>query len=258
MRVVFRKPLLLLLGANMVEAPSFASPPMAKPLSARSRPGCSTHATFALKGFSSRGGFGIISMHRVEMSESAAKTANLSASRKQVIQLPNYEQYPISQFLSHPSGIQAILNTRALQSFQFLDANTYRCTLPKIQFLNFEATPVMDLRMTLTDTDCEVEMLSCKFKGSKIVERQNNHFSAFMTNHMRWDTNDSGNTVEVDVKLGVTLEIFTRPFALLPLSAVEVPGNAVMQALVDRLVPLLLEQLLQDYEQWVHQQREHL
>ncbi|KAF8036708.1 hypothetical protein BT93_C2425 [Corymbia citriodora subsp. variegata] len=210
----------------MVKAPSFGSPPMGIPLSARSRHGCSTHTTFAAKGFSFRGGFGIISMQRVEMSESAAKTANLSASRKQVLRLPNYDQYPISQFLSHPSGVQAMLNTRALQSFQFLDADTYRCTLPKIQLLNFEATPVMDLRMTLTDTDCKVEMLSCKFKGSKIVERQNDHFSAFMTNHMRWDTNDSGNTVEVDVKLGVTLEIFARPFALLPLSAVEVPGNA--------------------------------
>ncbi|XP_030514838.2 uncharacterized protein LOC115728644 isoform X2 [Rhodamnia argentea] len=196
----------------MVQAPSFSSPPpMAMLLSARSRHGCSTHAASAAKGFSFRGGLGIIGMHKAGMSESAAKTANLSASRKQVLQLPNHEQYPISQFLRHPSGVQAILNTRALRSFQFLDADTYRCTLPKIQLLNFEATPVMDLRMTLTDTDCKVEMLSCKFEGSKVVERQNNHFSAFMTNHMRWDTNDTGNTVEVDVKLGVTLEVFSTP-----------------------------------------------
>lgn len=68
------------------------------------------------------------------------KKANLSATKKERIELPiNYDYdgncgskakaYHISEFLSHPSGIQAMLNTSALQSFQFLDTNTYRSTL---------------------------------------------------------------------------------------------------------------------------------
>lgn len=32
----------------------------------------------------------------------------------------------------------------------------------------------------------------------------------------------------------------------------------MMQALVDRLVPLLLQQLLRDYDKWVKQQRQNL
>ncbi|KAM1022626.1 hypothetical protein ACFX13_044261 [Malus domestica] len=186
------------------------------------------------------------------------KVANLCATKKERIKLPSYDvgskSFHISEFLSHQSGIEAMLNTRALESFQSLDADTYRCTLPKLKLLNYEAAPVLDLRVTPTNEDCIVEMLSCRFEGSEALERQNSHFSAFMTNHMSWDTNNSESFLEVDVKLQLTLEIYTRPFNMMPVSAVERPGNLMMQALVDRLVPLLLQQLLQDYGKWIDEQ----
>ena len=65
-------------------------------------------------------------------SESSAKKANLSAAKRERIQLPNYgtdhgnEKLLIGEFLSHPSAIQALLNTNALKSFQCLGTNTYR------------------------------------------------------------------------------------------------------------------------------------
>ncbi|XP_050265846.1 uncharacterized protein LOC126709592 isoform X2 [Quercus robur] len=195
----------------------------------------------------------VIKLNISTPSESNVKKANLSATRKERIKLPNYDDdccggktFHISEFLCHPSGIQAMLNTSSLQSFQALDTNTYRCFLPKVQLLNFEAAPVLDLRVTPTNEDCTVEMLSCKFEGSEIVERQNNHFSASMLNHMTWETNDFESFLEV--------EIYTRPFTMLPVSSVERPGNLMMQALVDRLFPLHIQQLLQDYDKWVHQQ----
>lgn len=196
-------------------------------------------------------------------SDSNAKKANLFASKKERIKLPTYDdglgdkKYHISEFLSHPCGIAAVLNTRALQSFQSLDPNTYRCALPKLQFLNFEAAPLLDLRVTSTDEDCLVEMLSCKFEGSEVVEEQNNHFSAFMINHMTWGGDDAESFLKVDVKLNLTLEIYTLPFTMLPTSAVEGPGNLMMQALVDKLVPLLLQQMMQDYDEWVQKQLEN-
>lgn len=207
----------------------------------------------------------VIKLNISTPSESNVKKANLSASRKERIKLPNYEfddwcggkTFHISEFLGHPSGIQAMLNTNALQSFQPLDTNTYRCFLPKVRLLNFEAAPVLDLRVTPTKEDCKVEMLSCKFEGSKIMERQNNHFSAFMLNHMTWETNEFESFLEVEAKLNLTLEIYTRPFTMMPISSVERPGNLMMQALVDRLIPLHLQQLLQDYDKWVHQQLDH-
>ncbi|KAA8521018.1 hypothetical protein F0562_011694 [Nyssa sinensis] len=208
---------------------------------------------------------GVIRVNIANLPESNVKRAKLSASKKQRVKLPNYadedggkNMNSISEFLSHPSGVEAILNTRALQSFQSIDSNVYRCTLPRIRLLNFEVAPVLDLRVTPTTEDCTVEMLSCKFEGSEIVEHQNNHFSAFMRNNITWNTNDSEPFLDVDVKLNITLEIHTRPFTLLPVSAVEGPGNLMMQALVDRLVPLLVQQLLQDYGKWVREQTDYI
>ncbi|KAF6155200.1 hypothetical protein GIB67_019726 [Kingdonia uniflora] len=190
-----------------------------------------------------------------EDSSSNPRIVNLFAGRRETIKLPNSE-HSISDFFAHPSGVEAILNTRALQSFQSLDSNTYRCALPKMQLLNFEVAPKLDLRVTPTNEDCTVEMLSCKFEGSEAVERQNGRFSAFMRNHITWDANGCEQQLNIDVKLNISLEISTRPFTLLPVSAVEKPGNLIMQSLVDRLVPLLLQQLRQDYENWVQEKCE--
>ncbi|KAH0741228.1 hypothetical protein KY290_034271 [Solanum tuberosum] len=133
-----------------------------------------------------------------------------------------------------------------------------RCTLPQVQLLNFEVAPVLTLKVNPTTEDCTVEMLSCKFEGSDLVEQQNDHFLASMVNRITWETVGSQTFLDVDVKLNISLEIYTMPFTMLPTSAVESPGNIMMQALVDRLVPLLLQQLLQDYDNWVRQYQKSL
>ncbi|KAL7159743.1 hypothetical protein ABFS83_01G048200 [Erythranthe nasuta] len=204
-----------------------------------------------------------VSVKKEKLSESGAKRANLSAGKNERIKIPNRSDgvnggsgsYSISEFFSHPSGIEALLNTRALQSYQSLDSNLYRCVLPQLQLLNFRVAPVLDLQVTPSSEDCLVEMLSCKFEGSEVVERQNEHFSASMKNHITWETIDTEQFLNVDVKLNLVLEIYTQPFALLPISAVEGPGNIMMQTLVDKLVPLLVQQLLQNYEEWILQQQ---
>ncbi|XP_020527082.1 uncharacterized protein LOC18440816 isoform X1 [Amborella trichopoda] len=198
----------------------------------------------------------LIQMPKAESSDSKVKKANLYAKRKERVKLPNYVDdygisYPFSSFLAHPLGMESILNTRALQCFELLDSNTYRCTLQKISLLKFEVTPILDLRVTTTTDDCVVELLSCKFEGSEAIERQSQRFSAFMRNHITWDTNCIEAFLDMDVKLNITLEVFMAPFTRLPITAVETPGNLLMQALVDKLVPLLIQQLLQDYHQWV-------
>ncbi|KAK9280233.1 hypothetical protein L1049_013920 [Liquidambar formosana] len=81
----------------------------------------------------------VIEVRNTNLSESNVKKAYLFARRKERIKLPNYDvdsgdkTYHISEFLCHPSGVKAILNTKALQSFQSVDSNMYRCTLPGIQ-----------------------------------------------------------------------------------------------------------------------------
>lgn len=85
--------------------------------------------------FSFSRNIGVIRLFKAKLSELNVKRAKLSARRRDRIQLPNYNNtggskktYHISEFLSNPSGIEAILNTSALESFQSLDSNTYRLT----------------------------------------------------------------------------------------------------------------------------------
>uniref|UniRef100_A0ACD6AI29 Uncharacterized protein n=1 Tax=Avena sativa TaxID=4498 RepID=A0ACD6AI29_AVESA len=196
----------------------------------------------------------------------ARRQARLSARRRETIRLLDVlpdlggaaRDGSIGEFLRHPAGVESLLNTRALQSFAPVEsgpAGTFRCTLHPMGFLGFQVAPVLDLRVAPTHDDCTVEMLSCRFEGSDSIEQQNELFSAVMRNHITWgDNGDREPCLDIDVNLEVTLEVYTKPFSLLPLSAVEKPGNLLMQGLLDRLVPLLGEQLLKDYHSWVQQQ----
>lgn len=67
----------------------------------------------------------------VEEPGAGRRKANLCAKRKEMVKLPEYSDgsgrvFPVSEFLSHPTGVEALLNTRALQRFEPLDSNTYR------------------------------------------------------------------------------------------------------------------------------------
>uniref|UniRef100_A0ACD5Y2L1 Uncharacterized protein n=1 Tax=Avena sativa TaxID=4498 RepID=A0ACD5Y2L1_AVESA len=198
----------------------------------------------------------------------ARRQARLSARRRETIRLLDVlpdqgaaaRDGSIGEFLRHPAGVESLLNTRALQSFAPVESDSgpagmFRCTLHPMGFLGFQVAPVLDLRVAPTRDDCTVEMLSCRFEGSDSIEQQNELFSAVMRNHITWgDNGDQGPCLDIDVLLEVTLEVYTKPFSLLPLSAVEKPGNLLMQGLLDRLVPLLGEQLLKDYSSWVQKQ----
>lgn len=203
-----------------------------------------------------------------------SKTARIVASRKEAISFPiGTDNNRLSEFFKDTAGVEALLNTRALHSCHPLsyydhnqyrssspspssaDSFVYRCTLHTIQFLNFEVTPVLDLRVTPTDHDCAVELLSCKFEGLDAIEQQNDFFSASMRNYITWREDGDETFLDFDVSLELALQVYTRPFSLLPLSAVEKPGKLVMQGVLDRLVPLLTQQLLQDYNSWLQLQQ---
>lgn len=70
--------------------------------------------------------------NRANFSNSKQKKAYLFATKKERIGLPNYDvgsggkAFHIREFLSDPSGIEAILNVKALESFQYLGSDTYR------------------------------------------------------------------------------------------------------------------------------------
>lgn len=54
-----------------------------------------------------------------------------------------------------------MLNTKALQRYEYVGDDVYRCYLPKVTLLNFEVAPVVDLFVAASDVDCRVEMRQC-------------------------------------------------------------------------------------------------
>ncbi|GAA0165493.1 hypothetical protein LIER_20886 [Lithospermum erythrorhizon] len=78
-----------------------------------------------------------VGMINCKLSDSNTKRATLSARKIERIKFPTNDQEldssqkmnRFSEFLSHPSGIEAMLNTKALQTFQSLDSNTFRCDI---------------------------------------------------------------------------------------------------------------------------------
>jgi len=157
------------------------------------------------------------------------RRARLSARRRESVRLPDgVSGSDVGEFLRHPDGVESLLDTGALQSFATAGAGpgTFTCRLRRIGFLGFEVAPVLELRVTPTSTDCTVEMLSCMFAGSESIELQNELFSAFMSNRITWSNDGEEPCLDIDVTLEVTLEVYTKPFSMLPLSAVEKPIDA--------------------------------
>lgn len=92
--------------------------------------------------FFSRRNVGVVNLYKVQLSSETVKRANLTSRKTERIKLPKYDDirgtkntFHISEFLSHPSGIESILNTSALQSYYSLDSNTYRLTSHHVLFI---------------------------------------------------------------------------------------------------------------------------
>ncbi|XP_024316665.1 uncharacterized protein LOC100842768 isoform X2 [Brachypodium distachyon] len=231
---------------SVVPAPSAAAADPRKASKEEKTKRCSGRRSWRAAAAGSNGGGGDEysgqSVSTTEAAPGRRRRARLSARRRERIRLldvlPEHGGgggggMDIGEFLRHPAGVESLLNTRALESFAPVESaesggSTFRCTLQRMGFLGFQVAPVLDLRVAPTCADCTVEMLSCKFEGSDSIEQQNELFSAFMRNHITWGGNGDDEEepcLDIDVNLEVTLEVYTKPFSLLPLSAVEKPGN---------------------------------
>lgn len=64
-----------------------------------------------------------------------------------------------------------------------LTDDTFRVNVSGFSFFSFEVEPILTVSVQPTDAGCRIEMLACKLAGSRIVEAQNNKFSARMVNN---------------------------------------------------------------------------
>ncbi|XP_024359970.1 uncharacterized protein [Physcomitrium patens] len=185
------------------------------------------------------------------------RRANLFVRKQESVPLvtltdPSGVPHHLSSFLQQPAGTKSMLNTKALLRYEYVGNDVYRCYLPKVVLLNFEVAPIVDLFVAASDKDCRVEMRQfSRFQSCRGPKQT--FFS--LKNHLTWHGTPEGDQVlNLDTELEVSLEVYTVPFTMLPLSAVEVPGKAIMQAMLDRLIPLFLDYLFVDYKRWVDEE----
>ena len=147
----------------------------------------------------------------------------------------------------------------------------WRAHVRKLQLLNITAEPVIDIRVVRGDSRCRVEMLSAQLEGSGVIEKQNEHLKARMANEVLWGEGARGLQAEFEAQhesgtegdeeagtvymygvtdLAIDLDIYTLPFTLLPAKTVESPGNALVRALIGRMLPAFLNNVVRDWEEW--------
>lgn len=82
-------------------------------------------------------------MIKAEVQESKGRKAQFIAKRRARTELPRYADdcgrvYQFGEFISHPLGMESILNARAMQSFQNLDSNTFRSIASLFLFITYK------------------------------------------------------------------------------------------------------------------------
>eukprot|EP00466_Bigelowiella_natans_P014467 jgi/Bigna1/67246/fgenesh1_pg.3_\ len=192
-------------------------------------------------------------------------------------------------FLASEKGIHSLLNLEHIRAFDQLDKTRYRVYCGSFKLLSWYVEPVLDLekrgrvrskaaRKSTEHAERNREHLSqnlttkrdnsrnndgseytddfvCRSFGRKQVREQNSRFKANYRYRIDWGEDYSsgkGSTpfIQTGGDLQMQLQIYTFPFTKLPLSAVQGPGNKLMQALLRYLLPAFLDSFLEDFADW--------
>mmetsp|Transcript_21369 Transcript_21369/g.52343 ORF Transcript_21369/g.52343 Transcript_21369/m.52343 type:complete len:388 (+) Transcript_21369:224-1387(+) len=162
------------------------------------------------------------------------------------------------KFMSSAQGVNSLLNLEHIRAYDQLDEGRYRVYCGSFKLLSWYVEPVLDLEITLNEGSCILRTRSCEIQGqSQKVRDQNRRFKARYEYKLEWGS-EGENTAYLQTSgdLEMMLQIYTFPFTTLPTSAVQIPGNKLMQALLRYLLPAFLDSLLVDFASWKESQQE--
>mmetsp|Transcript_17242 Transcript_17242/g.25864 ORF Transcript_17242/g.25864 Transcript_17242/m.25864 type:complete len:402 (+) Transcript_17242:103-1308(+) len=190
-------------------------------------------------------------------SDSKLRWANIGARKSIQRSLGASEDLALFQeFISSPEGINSLLNLEHIRAYDQIGENRYKVYCGSFKLLSWYVEPVLDLQVKCKDGSCVLETKSCTIEGdSPSVAVQNDRFRAAYQYSINWDEeiNSQGEKVayiRTRGELDMQLQIYSFPFTRLPTSAVEAPGNKLMQALLKYLLPAFLDALLTDFHSW--------
>lgn len=153
-----------------------------------------------------------------------------------------------ADYMTLPASQYSVLDANRIER---IDADTFKCYVGGLHFLNFHVEPVLTLSVIVGDHGPTVKLLSTELQGSKAIVEVNKKFTATMTNVVRWENAENGavdKQIKSDTEIQVTLEV--PNWFVLPVKVIEKSGCAVMQRVLNTAVPRFLQQLEADYQQW--------
>ncbi len=121
-----------------------------------------------------------------------------------------------------PASQYSVLDAQRIER---LDADTFRCYVGGLHFLNLHVEPVLTLSVIVGDRGPTVRLLATELQGSKQIVEANKKFTATMTNVVRWQEGENGKEIASDAEIQVTLEV--PGWFVLPVSVIEKSGKTI-------------------------------
>ncbi|KAK9824468.1 hypothetical protein WJX72_010525 [[Myrmecia] bisecta] len=155
---------------------------------------------------------------------------------------------PLAEYMALPASQYSVLDA---QKIERIDDDTFRCYVGGLHFFNFVVEPVLTVSVVVGERGPTVRLLSTQLEGSKAALAANDRFDATMTNVVRWGVSADGQATELhsDTSIEVAIDV-PRLFSMIPVTAIEKSGSAVMQRVLNSMVPRFLKQLEADYVLW--------
>eukprot|EP01026_Neomeris_dumetosa_P018988 TRINITY_DN1754_c0_g1_i6.p1 TRINITY_DN1754_c0_g1~~TRINITY_DN1754_c0_g1_i6.p1 ORF type:complete len:245 (-),score=24.19 TRINITY_DN1754_c0_g1_i6:274-1008(-) len=156
---------------------------------------------------------------------------------------------PLAEYMSLPASQYSVLDAEKVER---LDEDTFRCYVGGIKFASFVVEPVLTLSVKVVPMGCTNSLLDCQIGGSKMAREANERFLARMTNNVRHSQNaaDGDGTKSITSQTDLEVQLIVPKWFILPIGGLEKMGCAVMQGVLNTMVPRFLEQLRVDYELW--------
>ncbi|KAL6752957.1 hypothetical protein V8C86DRAFT_2737297 [Haematococcus lacustris] len=178
------------------------------------------------------------------------RKARLAASKFGTLEVIE-AQKTLAAYMSLPASQYSVLDARKIER---VDDNTFSCYVGELRMFKWSVEPVLLLSVTVLPGGCDIQLLSCKLRGSPLVESINDKFSAQMSNEVRWrDASSAAEPARKAIVSTTSLQVELEVPAwcgFLSTASIESVGAGVLQNVLEVMVPRFLSQLRTDYLLW--------
>ena len=152
----------------------------------------------------------------------------------------------ITNYLRQPQRVVSAL--AASSQIEPLGGEIYRLKMRQLNFMTLCIQPVVDLRVWVTETaTINLQSVACELRG---IEYMQDKFSLDLKGQLSPCQQHGTTYLKGQANLVVQVEL-PPPFSFMPRSLLETAGNGLLMSVLSTIKQRLLQQLLEDYRNWV-------